>query len=176
MNLIKNSTYALLLLLLSVLVACQDDDEAVPENSIVGSWRLSDGEYTFNDLNTRDYFAQIFNQAGLMPTDDDLDQTVATFEQNLEDIGDGTIFEFQEGGTFASQTPDGNTTGTWEIRSDDQLVITEGPSSVNFIISSLSNSELRLLVEEEETIDFSIIGLSDAEPVTIGVIFIFNKQ
>ncbi|MEM9830653.1 MAG: hypothetical protein AAF944_08440 [Bacteroidota bacterium] len=177
MNLIKNTIYALLLLSLSVLVACQDDDEAVPEGSIVGSWRLNNGEFTFDSLNPRDYFSQIFSQADLMPTDSQLDQTVALFEQSLEGVfDDGTIFEFQEGGSFVLRESGSTGNGTWEIRNDDQLIINSGASPLSFTITNLTSSELRLLLEEDDTIDFSDIGLSDAEPVTIGVTFIFNKQ
>ena len=177
MNLIKNSTYALLLLSLSTLVSCQNDEEAVnPETGIIGSWRLNSGEYTFNNLSPRDYFVQIFNQANLTPTDTQIDQAVAAFEQSLENFGDGTVFEFKEGGNFISRGPDGTGTATWEIRGNNQLIITEGISTLDFIISSLNDSELRLLVEDEETVDLSDIGLSATEPVTIGLTLIFSKQ
>lgn len=178
MDLIKKYSQLFLLLSITLLAACGDDDEDVnPETGIVGTWRLIDGEYSFNNLSLRDYYRQIFEQAGLQVDDQTLDQAVALVEQTLdENFNDGTTYEFQAGGNFVSSGPNSNGSGTWEIQNNNQLVIEGGGDRLEFTIVNLTSSELRLLLEEEDTVDFSDIGLSDSEPVTIGLTFTFNKQ
>ena len=87
----------------------------------------------------------------------------------------GVIFEFQSGGDFMLDSPndteDGQ--GLWEIRDTNKLTFTDQSSSLEFTIVSLTNSELRLLLEDEEMIDF---GSSSPEGVIIGLTFIFTKQ
>ncbi|WKN41296.1 hypothetical protein [Tunicatimonas pelagia] len=176
MYLTKRLFYILTLISFTVLISCQDDEEAVPEGDIVGSWRQVDGEFTFNDLSIREYYRDLAQRAGLTLSEDELDVLEAQAEQDLNvNFDDGTIYEFGADGSFASNGPSSIGQGTWTTNGD-QLVLTDGTNSTSRTITNLSNSELRLLFEDNRTIDLSRIGLSSTEPVKIGIILTFNKQ
>ncbi|MEQ9440325.1 MAG: hypothetical protein RIG62_14825 [Cyclobacteriaceae bacterium] len=169
--------YPLLFLSFALLVSCsKDDDEINPETGIVGTWRLTDGEYTIDDLSIRDFYEKLYNDAGVEVKEDELDQLEAVTLQNLGGVfDDGTTFEFQDDGVIIIDGPDDDDDGqgTWDIQNNQTLVIGGGTDGIEFTITNLTNSELRLLYEEEDS--FNPTG-NDPQTITIGLTLIFAKQ
>nr|WKN35103.1 lipocalin family protein [Tunicatimonas sp. TK19036] len=170
--------YTLFLLSCVVLLSCdKDDDEVNPETGIVGTWRLTSNEYTFNQLEVRAYFEQYFADLEIEVTDDELDDIEALFNDSVEGAFDnGTTFEFRSDNTVIVNSPDNSEDGqgNWEIRNGNTLIINEGTDQVQFTITNLTDSELKLLLEDEENVDVDF-GFGE-ESILVGLTFVFVKQ
>jgi len=166
-----------LLLCLALLFACgEDEDEVNLQDQLEGTWRLTDAGITIDGQDIRQFYSQLLTDLEIPFTDDELDQLEASLNEDLDDaFEDGTTFSFQNDGIFVLDSPDDDEDGqgTWEIVDNDTVRISDGAGTIDFVIASLSDTELRLSVAEEEPVD---LGLGGSEEVMVGATFTFVRQ
>lgn len=178
MFLIRRFFYSLFLMSFVLLVACDndDDDNDDPQPAIVGTWNLTNAEFSFDDKSVRDFIEDYYSELGVELTDEQLDEFEEAVNEELEgEFNDGSTFEFQSNGTFLVKTDDDDqdSQGTWQMPDNNTLIINDGSEATEFTIESLTSSQLKISIESEEELD---LGQENPEAVTIGLTFSFSKQ
>lgn len=173
MFLTRRIFYTLFLMSFVLLFSCNKDDPQ-PTPAVVGTWNLTNAEFTFDNKSVRAFFEQYYSEQGIELTEEQLDEIETAFNEGLEgEFDDGSTFEFQSNGTLVVKTPGGDpdSQGTWQMPDNNTLTINDGGEATEFTIESLTNNELRISVEGEEDLD-----LENTETVTIGLTLSFTKQ
>ena len=173
---------SLVLLLVVLFTACNKDDETInPQTGLIGSWRLTKLDYTYDNLSARDYFRQLAQKLNPQLTDAQLDQVAneiadalatSVEEQNAEILQDNTVLSFQPEGVLVVSDQGVEEQGSWEVRDNNVLVLDDGSDAIVFTITNLTQSELNLLTEGELNLGPE---LGDTD-VTIGTKLSYIKQ
>ena len=175
MFLTRRIFYSLCFMSFMLLVSCDnDDDNDDPQPAIVGTWNLTNAEFSFDDKSLRDFIEEYYSEQGIELTEEQLDDIEEAFSEELEgEFDDGNTFEFRSNGTLVVNTDDDDqdSQGTWQMPDDNSLIINDGSEATEFTIESLTNSQLKISVESEEELD-----LENTETVTIGLTLSFTKQ
>ncbi|WPP51886.1 lipocalin family protein [Catalinimonas niigatensis] len=172
----KRIFYTFSLMSFVLLVSCDnDDDNDDPQPAIVGTWNLTNAEFSFDDKSLRDFFEEYYSELGVELTEEQLDEIEDAFSEELEgEFDDGNTFEFQSNGTLLVKTDDDDqdSQGTWQMPDNNTLIINDGSEATEFTIESLTSSQLKISVESEEELD---LEQENPEAVTIGLTFSFSK-
>jgi hypothetical protein len=175
--LLSMKSWLLMGMMLSVLVACNKDDEdaASSEAKLIGTWNTQSVtfEVTINGEDLLPYLAQAL---GITEAEAQgfYDLMVGDLEQNYE--GNVTI---NSDGTYESSSfgdEGGDTTGTWALSSDGKkLTLDAGTADeVTADIVELTSSTLKLLISETEQTD-DMDGDGNPEELAINVTMTMTK-
>ncbi|MGY6523606.1 MAG: lipocalin family protein [Mongoliitalea sp.] len=149
----------LLVFLMLTVSSCNNDDE--PEVSpIVGVWSYDDFQLniTINGQPLVQFLQTIFGLSA-----QEAQAAAAEIRDSVFSAGDfeGTTLNFRSDGTYEIRV-NGNLdeSGTYELLNGNTLLRLSGEDfSTDFQVRTLSNNQLTIVLEEEESDDFFDIGL-----------------
>lgn len=132
--------------------SCSDDDNGgdISEDKLIGVWTLESTsvDVTIDGKSIVDYFVSM----GI--PQDDAEEMAAAFSSEFDEIENmsGTV-EFKQDGTYVTNFGEGEDVGTWELNGNELLMDKDTADEETIIVKSLTDSELKVIREEEDEQD-----------------------
>lgn len=156
-----------ILALFSVLLfttSCEKDDDNGSSVNIEGNWVFNDLSVDFM-IDGKTYVEYLVDLGVPQST---AEATVALSIAELEqDFGAPTAVAINAGGIFVATFSDGSTsTGEWDLSGDGKtLTLTEGTDVTEFMVESLTASQLILVLSESSMEDMDDDGTPETQVV-----------
>ncbi|SNT27166.1 hypothetical protein SAMN05421640_3083 [Ekhidna lutea] len=166
----KTLLQSLLLVILSVFIACSEDEgiTAGVSGKLIGSWNSGSVAVTDITINGDD-LATYYTNLGISP--DLIEQIETALESEIEQ-GFQIDIEFKSDGTYTSTDSEGTDSGTWELTSNDTKVLfdkgTEDELEVN-IVSLTESMFVGSFTQVDDSEDIDEDGINDELSISISI-------
>ena len=148
MNISVYFSRILQLTLVTLLIACGDDDQVSSRAPLVGTWKLTETQTEFSEgTDVRAFYQQYFADLGVPASSiaAAVDTIMASLDEPItsDDIGDIT-WTLRADGAFIESDGTTQNTGTWSLGDNDVLTITNGSDDMIVIVASVTNTSLEV--------------------------------
>ena len=155
---LQRAIWVCMLVIVTMFTSCNNDDEPrVP--TIVGVWSYE--AFQFNLTINGQQLEQFFQALGASPQEaqEVADEVRDSFFSSAD--FEGTILDFRADGTYEIRVNSRiDETGTYELLNGNTLLrLTSEGESTDFEVRTLTNNQLTIVLDEQESGDFLDIGL-----------------